>query len=157
MRDVNEINKALESHEKRIQILEALVLPTKRESISKKAMDNNPDNLILNIVNKISECDESEEIRSKILDKTSLEGKILLCFYISDKYFDNAWLNTGNIQKITSDLGIKIDARNATNKIKKIGRYLESGAARKKGQPTPYRINRKGMKRFEEIINAAEK
>jgi len=28
---------------------------------------------------------------------------------------------------------------------------------RKKGQPTPYRLNRKGMKRFEEIIYGKNK
>lgn len=110
----------------------------------------------LQIVNKIGECDESDAIQKHVLDKRSAEGKILLCFYISHKYFENEWLETGHIEKITAELGIKIDRRNATNYLIEFRKYLESGAARKKGQPTPYRLNRKGVKRFEEIINEKE-
>lgn len=150
MKDIKGINKMLQDHEKRIRVLEARTLPTKNGV----ADTNDSNTLILAVVNKVGECDESEEIQNRIIDKTSMEGKILLCFYISHKYFKNTWLNTGDIEKITSDLGVKIDVRNATNKIKELRRYLESGKSRKKGQPTPYRLNRKGAKRFEEIIHA---
>ena len=59
-------------------------------------------------------------MQTKILDQRSAEGKILLCFYISYKYFKNIWLNTGNIEEITSNLGVKIDVRNVTNKISEL-------------------------------------
>ena len=111
------------------------------------------DALILAMVNKIGDCSEGEEIQNKVLDKTDMEGKILLCFYISHKYFKNAWLTTGEIEKITSGLGTKITAGNASNKITGgLRKYLESGSVRKQGQPTRYRLNRKGVRRFEEII-----
>lgn len=104
------------------------------------------------IANKVADCDENQKIQSNVLDKRDMEGKILLCFYISYKYFGNAWLTTGDIEKITTDLGVKIDARNVTNKMKELRQFLESGAVRKKGQPTPYRLNRNGMKRFQDIL-----
>lgn len=154
MKDINGVNKILQDHEKRIRVLENRGVATRSKVIPDQSKTQSTDELILSIVNKTGECDESEEIQNKILGKTSMEGKILLCFYISYKYFKNAWLDTGDIEKITSNLGVKIDVRNASNKIKELRRYLESGKFRKKGRPTPYRLNRKGVKRFEEIIHA---
>ena len=74
--------------------------------------------IALQIANKAKDCDESEVIQKQVLDKHNREGKILLCFYISYKYFSNEWLITGDVEKITSELGVKIDARNATNCLK---------------------------------------
>lgn len=157
-----EINKQifaqLDDHEKRIRMLEVDVRPTKKKVVHGQTEIDNPGDLTLAIVNKVGDCDESEEIQSKVLDQRSAEGKILLCFYISYKYFKNVWLTTGDIEKITSDLGTKIAVGNVSNKIKKeLRQYLESGTARKQGQPTLYRLNRKGVRRFEEIIYGKEK
>ncbi len=157
MEELKEINKILQDHEKRIRALEANIPAAKSVMVSTKTKTIDSGALILSIVNKIGECNESEEIQSRVFDKTSMEGKILLCFYISYKYFKNTWLTTSNIEKITSALGTKITAGNVSNKIKdELRKYLESGAVRKKGQPTPYRLNRKGVKRFEEIIHPQE-
>ena len=108
----------------------------------------------LQIVNKIGDCDEADAIQEKILDKAGVEGRILLPFYVSSKYFKNSWLNSGDVEKITADLGVKINIKNVSNYLITYRKYLESGAVRKKGQPTPYRLNRSGIKRFEQIINA---
>lgn len=144
----------LNDYERRIRVLEIGTQPAKKKVISGQTDTANPDDLILSIVNKVGDSDESEEIQSKVLDQRSMDAKILLCFYISYKYFKNEWLTSGSIEKITSDLGTKVDKGNASNKIKKeIRQYLESGTTRKKGQPTPYRLNRKGFKRFEEILH----
>lgn len=111
--------------------------------------------MVLQIANKVSDCDETEKINKEILDKSKPgpEEKILLCLYIAFKYFGNGWLTTGQIEKITSELGVKIDHGNASNKMKELRKFVESGSARAPGQPTPYRLNRNGIKRFEEIIN----
>jgi len=156
-KNIKQILNKLEDHEKRIRTLEMGTRLSQTQIVKKKVETSSSHNLILSIVNKIGECEESKVIQSKILDQKSMEGKILLCLYISYKYFKNAWLTTGDIAKITSELGIKIDVRNITNKMKKLRRYLESGATRKKGQPTPYRLNHKGVKRFEEIVHPQEK
>lgn len=147
----------LADHDRRIHLLESANHPLKSKSTSgKDGIDS--ESLVLVIVNKIGECEESEDIQIKVLDQVDMEGKILLCFFISQKYFKNAWLNTGDIEKITSELGAKIAVGNVSNKIKdSLKQYLESGAVRKPGQPTPYRLNRKGVKRFNEIIHGSNK
>lgn len=149
------IIEQLADHEKRIRVLEAREQKPKLKKDSDDAKSGISSDLVLDVINKIGEYEEGEEIQNKILDKTDMEGKILLCFYISYKYFKNTWLTTGDIEKITSGLGAKTTAGNVSNKITAgLRKYLESGAVRKKGQPTPYRLNRKGVKRFEEIIHA---
>lgn len=108
--------------------------------------------LALSITNKILELDDFEKIEKKILDKKNMEAKILLCFYIARKYFSNIWLTSGDIEKITSELGIKLDKRNVSNKLKEMRSYLENKTSRKKGRVTPSRINRNGIKKFEKIL-----
>lgn len=158
MKDIKEINTILQDHEKRIRVLEARTPLVKKGATLGTTDTKESDALILAMVNKIGDCGESDEIQNKVLDKADMEGKILLCFYISHKYFKNAWLTTGEIEKITSGLGTKITAGNVSNKITGgLRKYLESGAVRKQGQPTPYRLNRKGIKRFDEIIHVTEK
>lgn len=111
-------------------------------------------NIALQIVNKIGDCDEADLIQRHVLDQRGAEGRVLLPFYIANKYFNNAWLTSGDVEKVTSDLGVKIHLKNVTNYLVTYRKYLESNAVRKTGQPTPYRMNRSGRKRFEEIINA---
>jgi hypothetical protein len=127
-----------------------------REKISGSSSvqkETDSSNLVLDIINKVADCDEADEIKEYILDKRGSEGRVLLPYYISYKYFGNAWIGAGEIEKITSELGIKIDTRNVSNYLKEYRSSLESGSVRKRGQSTPYRLNRKGLKRFEEIIH----
>lgn len=112
--------------------------------------------ITLKIVNKIGDCDEADDIQTKVLDKRDRSGRVLLCLYISQKYFGNAWLTTGDIEKITSELGVKVEISNVTKSLKSLRSYIESGSVRRKGQSTPYRLNRKGRKHFEEIIHGKE-
>lgn len=126
------------------------------DALQEDNKEESTNDLALHIINKTGDCDESEEIQKYVLDSRSIEGRLLLCFYVSYKYFDNKWLTSGDIEKITSELGVKIDQGNASNKLKKLKKYFESSAVRKKGQPTPYKLNRKGAKRFEEIIHEKE-
>lgn len=153
IKDAKEILVILKDHEERIRALEDDTQYAKKV-VSGQMDTANPRDLTLSIVNKVSDCDENEEIQSKVIDQKSMGAKILLCFYISYKYFENSWLTTGNIEKVTSGLGIKIAVGNVSNKITgELRQYLESGAVRKRGQPTPYRLNRKGFKRFEGILH----
>jgi len=53
---------------------------------------------------------------------------------------------------------VKIKAPNVANKIKKsLLKYLDSAYPRKKGKPTLYKLNRKGVKHFEEILYGKNK
>jgi len=151
---IEKIIKQLDSLEKRVRELEVKVLSAKRKEIQGQDKKQNSDDLILSIINKVGDCTESEGIQSEILNQKSMEAKILLCFYISYKYFKNNWLTTGDIERITSGLDVKIAIGNVSNKIKSnLRQYLESGSVRRKGLPTPYRLNRKGAKYFESLLN----
>lgn len=158
MENINDqIIKRLDDLEKRVDKLEADKRPVSKKNVQEETGKQNSDNLILAIINKVGDCAESEEIQNKVLDPKSMEVKILLCFYISYKYFKNEWLTTGDVEKITSGLGTKIAVGNVSNKIKsKLRQYLESRSVRKKGLRTPYRLNRKGVKYFELILNSKE-
>src|SRR6266481_1911216 len=100
------------------------------------------EDLALAIANKAKDCNESEHIQKKVLDVRNPEAKVLMCFYVSYKYFGNAWLTSGDVERITSELGVKIATGNASNYIKALRANLESGKARKKGSATPCRLNR---------------
>lgn len=109
---------------------------------------------IVGIVNKINNCVESENIELKILRKTSQTGKILLPFYICNKYFPAQRLTTGDIERITSELGVKISSANVAHKIKdSLRKYLESEATRVRGRVIWYKLNRKGCQYFESLIS----
>jgi hypothetical protein len=130
---------------------------TKRLHGTPKKAENEGNSIVLQIVNKVGDCDETADIQARVLDKRGAEGRVLLSFYVSQKYFNNTWLTSGDVEKITSDLGVKIDKKNISNYLVTYRKYLESNAVRKSGQPTPYRMNRGGVKRFEEIINEKDK
>lgn len=152
---LEEILKQLEVHERRILALEKSMSPVGVIEEAEQKGKSPEKNVLLLIINKVGDCEESDAIHKKVLDKKGMEPKILLCFYISYKYFNNNWLTTGSVEKITSGLGVKIAVPNVSTKIKKgLHLYLEGGAVRKNGQPTPYRLNRNGGKRFEEILHA---
>lgn len=125
------------------------------KSAPANSADTNPDK-VLQIVNKVGDCDEATAIEKHVLSTRGSEGRVLLAFYIVHKYFKNAWLTSGDVEKITADLGIKIDKKNVSNYLVTYRKYLESGAVRRKGQSTPYRMKRAGAKRFEEIIHEKE-
>lgn len=117
-----------------------------------------PTDYILAIVNKIKNCDESDQIETEILDKTSLPGRILLPFYICYKYFPQQGLTTGDIEKITSELRIKVQTPNVSKTISdSLHKYLEGNSTRVKGKPVIYKLNRKGAKYFESILISNEK
>lgn len=124
----------------------------------KEKKDNITSDYILSIVNRIKNCDESDQIEKEILDKTSMPGRILLPFYICYKYFPQQGLTTGDIEKITSDLRVKIQTSNVSNAISEsLHKYLEGNSTRVKGRVIIYKLNRKGVGYFELLLNPNEK
>lgn len=111
----------------------------------------------LTIVNKIKNCEEADKIEEKILDKVSVPGRVLLPFYICYKYFPQQGLTTGDIAKITSELRIGIKTPNVSKAITdSLQTYLEGNSTRVKGKAVVYKLNRKGAKYFESLLNANE-
>ena len=134
------------------------VLKHKRISNKENKKDGALSDPILLIVNKIKNCEESEKIEKEILDKTSMSGRVLLPFYICYKYFPQQGLTTGDIQEITSQLRIKIQTPNVSNAISdSLQKYLEGNSIRVRGKAVIYKLNRKGAKYFESLLNPNEK
>jgi hypothetical protein len=148
-KEISEILERINLLEQRIMTLERN--PNKTPIKGDITIDENDINLA--IANSITNCEEAELIQNKVLDSRNLEARILLCFFISNKYFGNAWLTSGNIERITSELGVKVSSANASTKLKSLRAFLESGKVRKNGLPTPYRLNRSGQKHFDNILH----
>jgi len=63
------------------------------------------------IVTLAKDCDEAEAIEEQILDRTAQVDRTLLPLYIVHEYLNNAFgLTSGEVKKITTDLGIPIKA-----------------------------------------------
>lgn len=122
----------------------------------------NPDmdvDQVLNIVNTIKECDESDSIEKSILDRSSLVDRIILPLYIADKYLKmGTSLTTGEISKILTELGIPIAIPNVSNTIVGSAKsYAMGDKTRKRGQSVRYRISRKGIAYLESVLNDSDK
>lgn len=125
----------------------------------KKAIKSRTDSAdyALTIVNKIKNCEEADKIEEKILDKVSVPGRVLLPFYICYKYFPQRGLTTGDVARITSELRIGIKTPNVSKAITdSLQKYLEGNSTRVKGKAVVYKLNRKGAKYFESLLNANE-
>jgi len=130
-------------------------VPKEKQTFRKKeAKEEALSDPILLIVNKIKNCEESEKIEKEILDKTSVHGRILLPFYICYKYFPQQGLTTGDIEKITSELRVKVQTPNVSKAISdSLQKYLDGNSTRVKGKAVVYKLNRKGAKYFESLLS----
>jgi len=149
---LNEIKKLAEEC---LASLSDVNIPKYKQIMKKEnKKDNVTSDYILSIVNKIKNCDESDKIEEEILDKTSLPGRILLPFYICYKYFPEQRLTTGDIEKITSGLKMKIKTPNVSKTISKsLHKYLEGSSIPVRGKKLFYMLNRRGAKYFESLLN----
>ncbi len=132
----------------------------KHKQISKK--ENKKDGVlsdpILLIVNKIKDCEESEKIYAQVLNKISLPTKVLLPFYICYKYFPEQSLTTGDIEKITSELRVRVKVPNVSKAVAgPLQKYLAGDSTRGRGKTSRYKLNLKGAKYFESLLNPNEK
>lgn len=109
------------------------------------------------IVNFVKNCDEAEAIERQILDKTSQVDRTLLPLYIVYKYLNNEFaLTSGDINKITTELGIPIATPNASKTLSGTAyRYVIGDHVRIKGQPVRYRLSRRGVQYLKSVISGA--
>ena len=132
----------------------------KQKQISKK--ENKKDDAfpdpILSIVNKIKDCEESEKIDAQVLNKISLPARVLLPFYICYKYFPEQGLTTGDIEKITFQLRVRVKVPNVSKAVaNSLQKYLAGDSTRGRGKTSRYKLNLKGAKYFESLLNPNEK
>lgn len=116
--------------------------------------DKAEDAPIHEIVKHVKDCDEADDIESRILDTTSQVNRILLPLYVVQKHMGSSHgLTTGDISSVTKDLGIPIHVANVSNALKgSAARYVIGDKVRRKGQPVRYTLSRRGMKYIESVI-----
>ena len=132
--------------------------PARKKTSREKALTgksepaDQPD--LTQIVNLIKTCDEAEAIEEQILDRTSQVNRILLPLYIVHEHLGNAFgLTSGEIHKITTDLGIPISTPNASRTLSgTASRYLMGDSVRKKGRPVRYNLQRRGVQYLKSVI-----
>jgi len=124
----------------------------KKEASSAVGNQAEPD--IMEIVNLVKKCNESEAIEKHILDRTSNVDRTLLPLYIVHEYLGNAnGLTSGDVNKVTTELGIPIATPNIANTLSgSASRYVMGDIQRKKGVPVRYKLSRKGLQYLKSVI-----
>ena len=102
----------------------------------------------------IKTCDEAEAMEKEIFDRTSQVNRILLSLYVVHEHLDNAFgLTSGEISKITTELGIPISQPNASSSLSgTASRYVVGSNVRRKGRAVRYKIHRRGVQYFKTVL-----
>lgn len=113
---------------------------------------------LANIVNLAKDCDKADKIGSQILDRTSQVDRTLLPLYLVHEHLDDsAGLTTGEISKITKNLGIPIATANVSHTFSgAASRYVMGDKIKKRGQPVRYRLSRQGVKHMKAVLEGTE-
>lgn len=114
--------------------------------------DEEPD--IAHIASIIKDCNEAEQIAVRVLDQNDMLNKVLMCLWAVYRYVNpNMGLTSGNVEKITDQLGVRISTANASKTLSgRANPFVSGDSVRKKGSPVRYRINRRGMQVFEALL-----
>lgn len=125
-----------------------------KKTATKNTDDNDDSPDISEIVNHIKNCDEAELIETKVLDKVGQVNRVLLPMYIVHEHMENQYhLTSGDISKVTVDLGIPIKTPNVSVALSgTASKYVMGDKVRKKGQPVRYKLSRRGIQYFKEIL-----
>lgn len=120
----------------------------------KRSKGETPEIDLAGIVNKIKTCDDADSIESKILDSREVLPRVLLPLYVVQKEFKSTQaLTTGDISKITKELGVFVKTSNVSSTISSDGsKYVMGDTVRRRGQPVKYQLNRRGIQFFEKLL-----
>ena len=106
------------------------------------------------IVTLVKNCDEAEAIESQILDRAAQVDRTLLPIYIVHEHLDNAFgLTSGEVNKITRDLGIPISQPAASRTLSgTASKYVIGDKVKVKGHPVRYKLSRRGLTYMKEVL-----
>lgn len=113
------------------------------------------DKLDLNaIVTLTKDCDEAEVIEEQILDRPAQVNRTLLPLYIVHEHLGNAFgLTSGEVTKITTDLGIPISQPNASRTLSgTAAKYVIGDKVKSKGQAVRYKLSRRGFQYMKQVL-----
>lgn len=110
------------------------------------------------IVNLAKDCEEADKIETQILDRSSQVDRTLLPLYVVHEHLNSAFgLTSGEISKITANLGIPISQSNVSHTLSgTASRYVIGDTVKTKGQPVRYRLSRRGVKYVKAVLEGVE-
>ena len=116
--------------------------------------EDEPD--VARIVAVIKECDEAEVIDAKVLAQRDVLNRVLMCLWVVHKYINPMHgLTSGDVERITDQLGVRVAISHASTTLSDKARaYVTGDSVRKRGAPVKYRLNRRGVQAFEEVLAA---
>lgn len=114
--------------------------------------DGKPD--LNQIVTLAKDCDEAEAIETQVLDRAAQVDRTLLPLYIVHEHLNNEFgLTSGEVKKITTDLGIPISQPNASRTLSgTASKYVIGDKVKVRGQPVRYKLSRRGVKYMKEVL-----
>ena len=128
--------------------------PSRSIDVVEKNINNEKDKFnLMPFVSKMKDDDNYPLVVEKVIDKKAILPRIMMCMYFANKYLDDPYLTTKQIEDITKELGIKIIQSKSGHKINNKQKYFDSSAAKKRGVTRPSKLKRNGIKEFERIIN----
>jgi hypothetical protein len=106
------------------------------------------------IVNSVKTCEEAENIEKQILERVSQVDRTLLPLYMVHEHFGNrVGLTSGEINKITADLGVPVSQPNASRTLSSTAqKYVIGDVVRVKGQTVRYKLHRRGVNYLKAVI-----
>ena len=109
------------------------------------------------IVNLVKTCDDAEKIEKTILDRSSQVDRTLLPLYIVHEHLNNSLgLSSGDINKITTDLGVPVSTPNASHTLSgTAAKYVIGDKVRRRGQSVRYKLSRRGIQYMQAVINGS--
>jgi hypothetical protein len=125
-----------------------------RPKATEGASDDEKTPDIAAIVARIKDCDEAEQIEARVLNQKNVLNRVLLCLWIAHRDFSPTMgLTSGDIEKITDQLGVKVGISNASTILAGRAKSFVSGdTVRKQGGAVHYRLNRRGVQQFESVL-----
>lgn len=109
---------------------------------------------LMEIVNLVKTCDQSEAIENAVLDHLNIMNRVLLPLFIVHEHKGNSiGLTSGEIGKITKQLGVPVSQPNASRCLSGSAKpYVIGDSIRIKGQPVRYKLSRRGLQYFRECL-----
>ncbi len=106
---------------------------------------------VARIVNAVNDSEDHGNIETHVLNKRGQIGRVLLAFrFAHDCGFEE--LTTGDVEKITDQLGVKLHVSAVSHCISDNRKFFSTAVARKKGTIVPYKLNRQGQQAFAKIL-----
>lgn len=131
--------------------------PAKKKATAKPPNKSSEDESvdIMQIIEIIRNCDDAEAIGTEVLDKAGQVNRILLPLFIVHEHLGNALgLSSGDISRITTDLRVPVQTPNASRTLSgTASKYVIGDTVRKKGQTVRYKLSRRGVQYFNEVLS----